>query len=218
LITRRRRKVLVLIILIGAALFFAPHVYLILHSNARIFDNVRAIPAREYGIVFGSAVNDDGTLSDVTKERIDAAILLFKQGKVKRFFISGDNRHNSETDNIVFYASQHGVSPQAIVSDPLGIDTDDTCRHFQKFAREAILVTQGFHLPRAMYLCERYGIHVVGLAVERLDLLSIRGDDPYQIAYTRASRFVRESALTWSHLTGIYNLLSNEAEAIENNP
>jgi vancomycin permeability regulator SanA len=212
---RRKVKILILIILIGTAIFFTPQMYLILHSSERIFDNVSAVPAREYAIVFGSAVNEDGTLADVTKERIDATLLLFKQGKVKRLFISGDNRHNSETDRISLYASQHGVPSQVILSDPLGIDTDDTCRHFKNIAREAILVTQGFHLPRAISMCERYDVQVIGLAVEQLGLLDIRGDNPYQIAYTRASRFVREAALTWSHLTGLYRLLSNEAEQIE---
>jgi vancomycin permeability regulator SanA len=120
------------------------------------------------------------TLADVTRERIEAAILLYKQGKIRRIFVSGDNRHNRETDNIAAYAVQRGVSANDVISDPIGIDTGDTCRHFRLIAPRAILLTQRFHLARALLMCEQNGIQVMGLAVDELGLLESRGDNAFE--------------------------------------
>jgi vancomycin permeability regulator SanA len=213
--TRSKLKTVAVFLVVVLLLCFVPQLYLLLRYHNQIATGTAQLPAEEYGIVFGATVNDDLTLADVTRERIEAAVLLYKQGKIRRIFVSGDNRHNRETDNIVAYAVQRGVSASHVISDPIGIDTGDTCRHFRQIALKAILLTQRFHLPRALLMCEQNGIQVVGLAVDELGLLSSRGDDAFQILFTRITRFVRESLLTDLHLLGIYNLLSNEAENIE---
>jgi vancomycin permeability regulator SanA len=77
------------------------------------------------------------------------------------------------------------------------------------------MITQGYHLPRTMYMCEREGVDSVGLAVNRLGLLATRGDSTLAVYGTRVSRFVRESLLTWAFVLGIYDRISNEAEGME---
>jgi|GEM_PF-647701 len=198
-------------------LFVIPQVWITLAFRPQIFTAVETVPAQDYAIVFGAQVYADFSLSDVTRERIEAALQLYRQQKVQKIFISGDNRHNQEAEAIAWYAEQNGVPAQAIVIDRLGIDTHDTCRHFAQLASQAVLVTQEFHLPRAMYLCEQEGIRVTGLAVNRLKIIQVRGRNPLEIYTIRTTRYIREAGLTWAYVLGLYDQFSNDAEQIERN-
>lgn len=208
----KRSVLLFLLILVG--IFFTPQLVLMLRYKERIYTNVNDIPYREYAIVFGARVNQDG-LSDVTRERIAAAVLLYQQGKVKKLFISGDNRHNQEVEAIARYATEQGVPESDLILDLLGIDTNDTCRHFKEVSHEGILVTQNFHLPRSLFNCEQSQIQGIGLAANNLGLLAARGDGVVQIYSIRFFRFFKESLLTWMFISGVYDSFSNEAEIIE---
>jgi len=200
-------------ILLG--ILFAPQIWLKVKYNYLIYGQTDPIPAQEFAIVFGAWVNEDRSLSDVTRERIEAGVRLYKLGKVKKLFLSGDNRSNQQVEEMANYAELKGVDPNDIIIDKLGIDTNDTCKHFAKTGREAILVTQGYHLSRTMLMCETSRIDVSGLAADKLDILSSRGDNLLQIYAIRAWRSTREAALTWLFLLGIYDRLSTEAETLE---
>ncbi|MCS7178896.1 MAG: YdcF family protein [Anaerolineae bacterium] len=202
-------------LIIVVSLFFLPQVALIVRYNNGIYEQLDAVPEREYAVVFGAYVFEDDTLSDAAWERIEAGVQLYRQRKVRKLFISGDNESNQQADAMARYARERGVAEQDILVDPLGIDTHDTCRHFAQFASEGILVTQAFHLPRAMWMCEREGVNIVGVASNRLGLLSKRGEYPLAIYGVRIQRFLRESALTWAFALGIYDRVSNKAEQLE---
>ena len=213
-----KRRALI-VVLIGAALFFLPQVFLTLYFKNKIYSNINDIPEKDFAIVFGAAVRQDYSLSDVARERIAAAVLLYQQGKVKKLFISGDNRHNREVESIAQFAIKQGVPENDLILDPLGIDTGDSCRNFKSTSGEAILVTQRFHLPRSLFMCEKNQIQATGLAANELELLESRGDNVLHIYSIRLFRFLRESMLTWLFVTGLYDRFSNEAEAIQlNNP
>jgi SanA protein len=206
---------LLVFLMAGAVLLFGPQLLAIAYFSNDIYTDLNDTPHKEYAIVFGALVHDDRQLSDVVRERIDAAILLHQQGKVKKLFISGDNRHNEEVATIARYAVSRGIAETDIVMDRLGIDTNDTCRHFTPVAQDAILVTQQFHLPRALFMCRQSGLSSSGLAVNQLGLLPSRGGNAMQIYSTRIFRFARESFLTWLFLLNLYDAFSGEAEAIE---
>jgi vancomycin permeability regulator SanA len=189
-----------------------PHIYASLRASPRIYTQIDAVPHTTYALVFGTTINADGSLSDIMRERIEAAVLLYQRGKVNKLFISADERHDHETTVIAMYAEQQGIPSADVIRDVVGIDTEDSCRHFSQIASETVLITQGFHLPRAMLICEGYGIRVTGLAVEALGLLQSRGTDIVSITATRAERLIKEIGLTLAYVTGIYSRLSNEAE------
>jgi SanA protein len=211
----RRRKTWVLLFAILLIALLVPQIWLKLKYRSSIYGQIDAIPDREFGVVFGAWVRQDHSLSDVTRERVEAGIRLYKAGKVKKLFLSGDNRSNQQAEAMAKYAVQNGVDPKDIIIDKLGIDTNDTCKHFAKLAGSAILVTQGYHLPRAMLMCERSNIAVTGLAAEKLNILSRRGRNLFQIYAVRTFRSTREAVSTWSFLLGIYDRLSTEAEELE---
>ena len=196
-------------------ILFAPQIWLKIKYNNLIYERIDPVPAREFAVIFGAWVNDDHSLSDVTRERVEAGVQLYKVGKVKKLFLSGDNRSNQQAEAMAKHAELNGVNPNDMIIDKLGIDTNDTCKHFAKMGKEAVLVTQVYHLPRTMLMCETSEINVHGMAADKLDILSSRGDNLYQIHTIRAWRSTREAALTWLFLLGIYDRLSTEAETLE---
>jgi SanA protein len=84
--------------------------------------------------------------------------------------MSGDNSHNDYNEPAAMraYAMQLGVSGDDIVLDYAGRRTYDTCYRAREIFRvnEVILVTQNFHLPRALYTCNALGVHAVGVSAD----------------------------------------------------
>lgn len=128
-------------------------------------------PARPVAIVFGAAVYANGRLSPVLRDRVDTAIALYKSGQVSHIIMSGDNRtvHYDEPGTMMAYAIEKGVAEEDVTADRAGHRTYDTCyraRHVFD-VRHAVLVTQAFHLPRALLTCEGLGIEAVGAIADR---------------------------------------------------
>ena len=195
-------------------LLFTPQLCLKFKYRNIIHNQLDTIPSQEYAIVFGAWVNEDHSLSDVTRERVEAGIQLYQLHKVEKLFFSGDNRSNQQAEQMANYAIQKGVDSSNIIVDPLGIDTNDTCKHFAEIGTEGIIVTQGYHLPRTLLMCKTSKINVTGLAVDKLGILESRGDNLPQIYMTRVWRSMREASLTWMFITGLYDRFSTEAESL----
>ena len=122
-------------------------------------------------IVFGAGYWPSGRLSDALADRMEAAISLYQSGKVKRLLLTGDNRFAdyNEPAAMAQYAERRGVPREALVLDYAGRRTYDSCYRARAIfgLEQAILVTQAFHLPRALYTCDRLGLEVVGIVADR---------------------------------------------------
>lgn len=120
-------------------------------------------------IVFGAGVWADGTPTPMLADRVRAGIALYQLGKVERLLMSGDNRvpEYNEVGAMRQFAIDRGVPETAIAVDRLGLNTYATCdRARREFGIDrAILVTQEYHLPRAVYICRRLGIEAIGVGV-----------------------------------------------------
>lgn len=151
------------------------------HYAARIYTAEDAPPAR-VAIVFGARVYGNDRLSAMLRDRVDTAIGLYRAGKVDKILVSGDNQtmEYDEPSAMRAYALAQGVPAEAIQPDFGGRRTYDTCYRAAAIFQvdEAVLVTQRFHLPRALLLCENLGISVVGVAADR------RAYDPRSIAWS----------------------------------
>ena len=126
--------------------------------------------ARPVAIVFGAGVRPDGRLSPMLQHRMDTAISLYRSGAVRKLLVSGDNStaQYNEPGRMYDYAVAQGVQPADVVRDFAGRRTYDTCYRAKEIfgVTEAILVTQRFHLPRALFTCRSFGIDAVGLAAD----------------------------------------------------
>jgi SanA protein len=127
-------------------------------------------PARSTAIVFGAGLRRDGTPTLVLADRVATAARLYHQGSVESLFLSGSAHGQTydEAEAMRALAIELGVDPQSILMDKHGTRTLETClRARQVFGiQSALLVTQRFHLPRAMVLCKAMGIAVDGVQAD----------------------------------------------------
>jgi SanA protein len=127
-----------------------------------------AVPARRVAIVFGAGLWQDGSPTPILKDRVETAAKLYFSGKVEKLLLSGDNQFvdYNEPAAMRAYALSLGVPDGDIVLDYAGRRTYDTCYRAKAIfgVKEAILVTQKFHLPRAIFLCNALGLDGVGVA------------------------------------------------------
>jgi SanA protein len=138
----------------------------------RVF-TVSNAPPRRVALVFGAGVWPDGTLSDILADRVQTAVELYQQGRVQKLLMSGDNRfvEYNEPQRMLEYAVARGVPRRDIVLDYAGRRTYDSCYRASYIfgVRDAILVTQSYHLDRALFTAEALGLDVVGVAADRRD-------------------------------------------------
>ena len=131
---------------------------------------------RPVAIVFGAGIRADGGLSPMLQDRMDTAIALYKAGKVRKLLVSGDNRfaNYNEPGRMYDYAVRRGVPARDVARDYAGRRTYDTCyRAAAVFGvTEAVLVTQRFHLPRAIFTCRNLGVDSIGFSADRRAYLS----------------------------------------------
>jgi SanA protein len=154
----------------GILTLILPRLITAIHAGTRLY-SVNSVPAKQIAIVFGAGLWRDGSPTPVLRDRVATAAELYFTGKVEKLLFSGDNRfiHYNEPGAMLQYALSLGVPEGVIVLDFAGRSTYDTCYRAQKIfgINEAILVTQNFHLPRALYICHMLGIEAVGVPADR---------------------------------------------------
>lgn len=137
-------------------------------ARSRTSEDVDGLPAREWAIVPGARVRDDGTPSDALEDRLAGALALLDAGRVERVLVSGNNHSapRGEVDVMVDWMGAQGVYAPVLVRDDHGYRTVDTMRHAasELGITSAIVCTQAFHLPRSIYLAQAAGIDAHGLA------------------------------------------------------
>ncbi|MDY7232370.1 SanA/YdcF family protein [Hyalangium rubrum] len=127
-------------------------------------------PEAPVALVFGAGLAPGGVPSAVLAQRLDTAVALWKAGRVKAVLVSGDNsdRFHDETRAMRRYLLERGLPEAAVLGDDSGLSTYDSCvRAFTVFqVRQALLVTQRFHLPRALFIANSVGMDAWGVAAD----------------------------------------------------
>ena len=162
------RLILLVLILVPTALI-VPRLLTGLYARPLTF-SIEEAPRRSAVIVFGAGLWRDGSPTPVLRDRVATAARLYFAGKAEKLVMSGGNPtiDYDEPGAMRSYALSLGVPDEAIVLDYAGRRTYDTCYRARHIfgVREATLVTQGFHLPRALYLCNHLGIDGVGVQAD----------------------------------------------------
>jgi len=163
-------KILQVVVGLGLTVLLLPRLITALFSFSRIYKTQDA-PVVPAAIVFGAGLWRDGTPTSVLRDRIDTAAELYRAGKVQKILMSGDNRFldYNEPGAMRAYALTLGIPAEAIVLDYAGRRTYDTCYRAKAIfgLQDAILITQSFHLPRALYTCNTLGLRAVGVASDQ---------------------------------------------------
>lgn len=159
-------------LVLAILVFGIPRLITAVSSNGKIF-SVDEVPSLRAAIVFGAGLLHDGTPSPVLKDRVSTAAQLYLAGKVEKILLSGDNRFidYNEPASMQRYALSLGVPEEDIILDYAGRRTYDTCYRAKEIfgLQEAILVTQRYHLPRALFTCRSLGLTANGVIADMRD-------------------------------------------------
>ncbi len=167
---------------------------------ARDIYEAEEVRPERVAIVFGAAVYGNGRLSAMLRDRVDTAIALYESGKVERLLFSGDNSvpEYNEPLRMMEYAIGRGVPAEVIQPDYAGRRTYDTCYRARHIfgVESAVLVTQHFHLPRALFTCQQLGVDAVGVAADQ------RNYHPRSLAWSESREFLARVWALWDVIRG----------------
>jgi SanA protein len=160
-------SLLIVLLVVGLNLY-------IKHSAGNlIFKKTDDIPPKYTALVLGAHVGNDGTPSIVLSDRLFKALELYRKGKVKRFLLSGDHgrKNYDEVNNMKRVLKDSGVPEQNIFLDHAGFDTYNSIVRAKEIfqVHDMIIVTQEFHLSRALFIAKRKGLNAVGCVAEMSD-------------------------------------------------
>ena len=135
-------------------------------SSGRVFE-AADVPEQGVGMVLGAQANPGGP-SAFLAARLDMAIDLYQSGKIRAILVTGDGRPSANDEPLVMrrYLESKGVPGAKIVEDPAGFDTYDSCvrAHDVYGVEQMTVITQGYHLNRALAACGEAGIDAFGVA------------------------------------------------------
>ena len=138
-------------------------------TTAGDIGEVAAADGYETAVVFGAKVHEGGTLSHMLQDRMDTAIALYKSGAVQKLLLSGDGRGQwSEVKYMRLYAIEKGVAEADIIEDGEGFSTIETVERAKELfgIEKCVLVTQKYHLYRAIYAAESMDMDVRGASAD----------------------------------------------------
>ena len=183
-----------LIFLCPIALILAIRLAIVISASNQIVDAELASPT-SIVIVPGAGLTRLGTPSTALRDRLDEAIRLYQAGKVQKMLLSGDNSEitYNEPGAMREYALSQGIPDDDIVLDYAGRRTYDTCYRAKAIfgLDQAIIVTQQYHLSRAVFLCDKLGLSIEGVAAQQSNYL------PERYAFWRFREVFATIAAVW---------------------
>jgi vancomycin permeability regulator SanA len=151
-----------------------------------------ALPENRAALVFGAGLNRAGGPSAILYDRVATAADLYKAGKVSKLLMSGDNstENYNEVEAMRQTALGLGVPDDDIVLDYAGFNSWDSCYRARDIfgLDSATLVTQRFHLPRALYTCKYLRVDAVGVAADRQN---------YRTGYNELREYLALAGTAW---------------------
>ena len=164
---RRWARLVLGTVLGGAALIAAGNVYVVSTTRAAIAAGVEVAPVRPHVIVLGNFVSPRGIPSEELAERLETGRALYQAGRARQIIVSGLVRGDAydEPHAMAAWMVAHGVPAEDVIVDVGGHRTAATMADAVALGvRSALVVTQAYHLPRALYLARHAGIDAVGVA------------------------------------------------------
>ncbi|GAB37353.1 MULTISPECIES: SanA/YdcF family protein [Gordonia] len=162
---------MLVLLVLGELIVTVAATWVFVASSGRIVD-AQGIPNRSTLLVLGSLVSD-GEPGSYVRGRLDTALDLYRTGAVARVVVSGNGDADAGDEPAVMrdYLEAHGVPASVIVDDPAGYDTERSCRRLPEViggaaSNPVVIVTQDFHVSRAIALCRARGIDALGVEAQ----------------------------------------------------
>jgi vancomycin permeability regulator SanA len=160
--------------LVCGALLFTFSVFINIYittSTAGQIKTIEAVEKAQAVLLLGAKVYSDGNVSAIVYDRICAAVQLYKTGKADKILVSGDHgtKEYDEVNTIKRKLLQQGIPEENIFLDHAGFSTYDSLVRAREVFRVSslIIVTQKFHLDRALFISNQVGIPAQGVVADR---------------------------------------------------
>jgi SanA protein len=159
----------------GAVLAFAlvaiPNAIVLFGGKGPATDKAADVPHAQVALVLGAQVRPNGSPSGMLADRVTAAAELYKAGKVDKLLLSGDHGRAvyDEVGTMRMMLLAKGIPAQDIFTDHAGFDTWDSAQRARRVfdVDSAVVVTQKFHMARALYDARRAGLKVTGYIADK---------------------------------------------------
>jgi SanA protein len=179
--------------------------YIYYSTKVYIHTGIKGVPVTQVALVLGASVTSGGALSPVLKERADEAIALYNAKKVSKILVTGDNAtvSHDEVDPVGKYMVSLGIPKTDIFLDHAGFDTYSSMfRARDVFGVTTVtIVSQPFHLPRAVFIARALGLEAYGAATPggELFIYNYMREVPASTKATYDLLFSREPKYLGSH-------------------
>ena len=156
---------------LGFLTLIALNIWILVTTSDQIFQEDNLPPAQKVGLVLGtSRFTATGVKNELFEERMNAAAQLFERGIIVHILVSGDNRsiYYNEPRDMLNALRERGIPQSAITLDYAGLRTlDSIVRCEQIFGQTSfIIITQEFHLYRALFIANYYGLKSYGFILK----------------------------------------------------
>ncbi|WP_294958014.1 ElyC/SanA/YdcF family protein [uncultured Flavobacterium sp.] len=170
-------KIALYLAIMGLIAIVAVNYYVKSSTKTKIYYSVKKFPKNDVGIIFGAGINGNQP-SKYLKDRLDAGIMLWKAKRINKILLSGDNGRDEYDELTVMknYCYNQGVDTTKIFIDYAGFDTYSTmyrAKHIFK-TKKATLISQEYHLNRAIYIGQKLGIKSVGYSANNGEYLGYK--------------------------------------------
>src|SRR3989344_648331 len=161
------------VVFIGA--IFLINIIIYVGSKSYIYENTEDAPEAQVALIPGAAILKSGDISPIFRDRVDKAIELYKEKKVSKILVSGDNStvsHN-EVNPVRDYLLLKGIPDEDIFLDHAGFDTYSTMyRARDIFEVDSVIIsTQSFHLRRSVFIARMLGLPAYGISADSGNIL-----------------------------------------------
>jgi SanA protein len=155
------------LLVIGGIVLLALNLWVVMSTRDRIAVSPLTCQSHEVGIVFGTSYGLVGGGSNPHYQaRLDTAAQLYRLHRVSNLLLSGDNRTRYYNEPMTMWHDlrARNVPQQFMTLDYAGFSTFDTLVRAKKVfgVKEAVLVTQPWHLPRALFIADAIGLDATG--------------------------------------------------------
>ena len=185
-------------------IYFALFVFVFFMEKAYVRTNLEDILPADSAIIFGANLNKNGDISEILLQRLEAGRALYQRKLVPELVVSNTKDAAYVMRN---YLVSKGVPDKAIFVDTFAERTPDSCRmEKQRYptGRKVIFVSQGFHLTRLLFQCQKLEVKGIGLAAEEIFPITSADLSPFEKISLKFDRYFRESYLTWAVMLNIY--------------
>ena len=137
-------------------------------ENILTVEEAAALEGVDCILVLGCGVHDDGSPSDMLHDRLRRSVELYEAGAAPKLLMSGDHGRDGydEVDAMKSFAVDAGIVSQDVFMDHAGFSTYESMYRAKEIfqAKKIIIVTQEYHLYRAMYIAEQLGMEAYGVS------------------------------------------------------